>query len=488
MPDPLGLADALEPGAFTELAVGPLGIGHLQQLLRQRFDVRLPRSKVAAVHDASHGNPMFALEFARAAEREPADLRAQLPVPSSLQELVSGRVNALPEPTRPLLELVSAVERPTPALLAKALGDARAESLMDEAVSAGAIAVGTDGVVRFTHPLLGAAVYFDMPPGRRREGAPAGGRARGRPRAAGATPRTRDGDPRRGDRRTSSNERPRRRPQRGAPDAAGVLAAEAVRLTPPDDGPARVRRTFAGAGFLMEAGDVQEARSRIEPLLEADVPADIRARALMIRAETEHQDRRLMVRCLKEATEIAEDPSLRCQAWMGYAQHGGLVSGDVRTAVESAREALLVADSLGDPALITAATGALAFYAGVGGQRDVEFGEEDLARLVPLPRPALWQITPAISVGALLLWAGELDRARAVLSREHEELVRQGRLLRLALVLLVLLADIEWRAGRWAEAEAYAEEAKSILDDAMPGGAVVVYYHHVLLAGSSGPA
>ena len=142
---------------------------------------------------------------------------------------------------------------------------------------------------------------------------------------------------------------------------------------------------------------------------------------------------------------------------------------------------------LGDPALITAATGALAFYAGASGRRDVEFGEEDLARLVPLPRPALWQITPAISVGALLLWAGELDRARAVLSREHEELVRQGRLLRLALVLLVLLADVEWRAGRWAEAEAYAEEAKSILDDALPGGAVVVYYHHVLLAGSSGP-
>ena len=97
VPDPLGLADALEPGAYTELAVGPLGIGHLQQLLRQRFDVRLPRSKVAAVHAASHGNPMFALEFARAAEREPADLQAQLPVPSSLQELVGERVRALPE-------------------------------------------------------------------------------------------------------------------------------------------------------------------------------------------------------------------------------------------------------------------------------------------------------------------------------------------------------------------------------------------------------
>jgi predicted ATPase len=98
-PDPLGLADAFEPGAITELAVGPLGIGHLQRLLRRRFDVRFPRSTVSAVHTASGGNPMFALEFARAAGREPADLQAQLPVPSSLEELINGHVKALPAET-----------------------------------------------------------------------------------------------------------------------------------------------------------------------------------------------------------------------------------------------------------------------------------------------------------------------------------------------------------------------------------------------------
>jgi predicted ATPase len=69
-PDPLALADALGPGAFAELTVGSLGLQSLQQLLRQRFDVRLPRSKVAALHAASGGNPMFALEFARSVERE----------------------------------------------------------------------------------------------------------------------------------------------------------------------------------------------------------------------------------------------------------------------------------------------------------------------------------------------------------------------------------------------------------------------------------
>ena len=64
---------------------------------------------------------MFALEFARAHARDDAGLRAQLPVPSTLQELVEERVRRLPQSTKPLLELMSAVERPTPALLAGAL-------------------------------------------------------------------------------------------------------------------------------------------------------------------------------------------------------------------------------------------------------------------------------------------------------------------------------------------------------------------------------
>ena len=269
--DPLGLADAFQPGAFAEITVGPLGIGHLQRLLHQRFDVRLPRSTVAAVHAASRGNPMFALEFARATEREPADLRAQLPVPSSLEEFVSERVQALPAETRPLLELVSAIERPTPALLEQALEESDVEPLVDEAVSAGAIVVGNDGVVRFTHPLLGAAVYFGMSPGRRRAlhlqvaGLVDDLEQQARHLALATTsPDAAIADV--VDRAAEAAA------ARGAPDAAAWLAAEAVRLTPPEDEAARVRRTFAGAGFLMEAGDVPDARARIEPLLEPASP------------------------------------------------------------------------------------------------------------------------------------------------------------------------------------------------------------------------
>ena len=47
---------------------------------------------------------------------------------------------------------------------------------------------------------------------------------------------------------------------------------------------------------------------------------------------------------------------------------------------------------------------------------------------------------------------------------------------------------MEWRAGRWAEAEAYADEARAILEDALPGGAHVLACAQVMVAVSLGRA
>ena len=483
--EPLGLADAFDPGAFAEIPLAPLSFGAMQHLVRGRFGLRIPRSKLAAVHAASGGNPMFALEFARVAEREDAKLRAQLPVPSSLQELVRERIRSFPERTRPLLELVAAIERPTQALLAKAFGGLSAELLADEAVSAGAISVGGDDIVRFTHPLLGSTVYFEMSAARRRslhrEAAGLVDTLEQQARhLALATVEPDQGIADTVERAATTAA------ERGAPDAAAALAAEAVRLTPLDDELARVRRTFVGAGFLLESGDVRGARARVEPLLDPIVPAAVRAQALMLRAETEHEDRTRLRAFLREAIDIAPDPRVRCQAWIRYAQHGGWVSGDARTAAESAREALRIAVELDNRALIAASGAALAYYEAGRGRWELEVDEAELVGAERLLRTAPWQVTPAISVGARLLWAGELDRARDVLRREHDELVQQGSMLKLPLVLQITLVDLEWRAGRWAAAEAYVEEARAILEDALPGGAHVLSYARLLVAGSFG--
>ena len=482
--DPLGLATGFDAGAYEEVALGPLGMDALQRLVRERFDVRIPRSQLAAVHAASGGNPMFALEFARAARREGTEWRS-LTMPSSLQELVRDRVRALPEGTRPLLELIAVIERPTLPLVARALGGVSAtEVLLDDAVAAGAITVGGDGVLRFTHPLLGSAVYSEISPRRRRalhlQVADLVDDLEERARHLSlATSEADESIAEVVERAVGAAM------QRGAPDAAAVFAAEALRLTP-ESHELRIPRTFACAGLLLEAGDVMEARALIEPLLDPDVPAGPRSQALLLRAETEHQDRLLMMACIREAIEIAPDPRVRANALLRHAQHGGWISGDGVTAAESSREAYRIALELNDRALIAASAAALAYYEAAMGRPAAELDDETLLRAERLRRMAPWQMTPAISVGARLLWAGELDRAREVLRSEHDELVRQGSLMKLPLMLLLTLADLEWRAGRWDDAETTLAEAQSILDDALPGGAVVLYFARTLVAGSRG--
>src|SRR5258707_1292944 len=72
---------------------------------------------------------------------------------------VARRLAALPEPTRAALVVVAAAARPTRDLL----DHTGAGSITDigVALDAGVAAVGSDGAMRFTHPLLREMVYAD---------------------------------------------------------------------------------------------------------------------------------------------------------------------------------------------------------------------------------------------------------------------------------------------------------------------------------------
>ena len=148
--DPLDLAHGLDD-RVEEIRLGALSIGALHHLLRIRLGVRIGRPTLARVHEASGGNPMFALEFARTVAGRGA-APGPLPVPTSLEELVRERVAAYPLRIRMLLAATAAVERPTLPLLEAAIEDAG--PLLDEASQTGSVTLGADGLVRFDHPLL----------------------------------------------------------------------------------------------------------------------------------------------------------------------------------------------------------------------------------------------------------------------------------------------------------------------------------------------
>lgn len=150
------LEETVGPAEVELLRIGPLSLGAMQLLLRQRLELTFPRPMLMRLHEVSGGNPFFALELARAQSADPGrDATMPLVVPSSLERLVDARLGALDDQARRALLLIAAHGRPPVALLRavevtpETLNQARTAKVIETA----------DGVVRFTHPLLASATY-----------------------------------------------------------------------------------------------------------------------------------------------------------------------------------------------------------------------------------------------------------------------------------------------------------------------------------------
>src|ERR1022692_2326993 len=90
--------DGLPGDQVLPVGVGPVTVGALFELLAARLSVRLARPVLLRVHVTSGGNPLYALELARALDRLEIAARrgVPLPVPTSLDGLVAERVRSLP--------------------------------------------------------------------------------------------------------------------------------------------------------------------------------------------------------------------------------------------------------------------------------------------------------------------------------------------------------------------------------------------------------
>ena len=103
--------NAFDSDRIERVRVGPLSVGATHQLLRARLSRTVSRPTLLRLHEASGGNPFYALELARAARVRTArsrDPTQPLPVPERLEELVSARLDGFTGATREALVLASA--------------------------------------------------------------------------------------------------------------------------------------------------------------------------------------------------------------------------------------------------------------------------------------------------------------------------------------------------------------------------------------------
>jgi len=467
---PLGLEQALSPGSLACAQLGGVSAGSIGAILHARLGVTFPRSTLRRLYDTCGGNPLYALESGRALlERGRACVAGEpIPIPAGISDLVRHRLRGLSPDALRVGRLVAASGDPREQVIRAAHGNQDSGAAMDQVIDDGLIRRDSDAL-RFTHPLLGPVLYAEMTMSERRDvhrrlaasavdveehawhvalgaSGPAEEIAALLDRAA------------------------RHAAGRGAPEAAAVLAEQALRMTPawpPRGGPAR---TLRAADYHFRAGELGRSRELVESAL-AGCPESPHRAALLIRQATICYRQsgwgpaeRLFRRAAREA---AGDAGLRAHAECELAQ-ARLAAGDLAGAARWAGEALRSAQQAGRPSLVAyarACQAAVEFLRGGPVRADLP-GQAGAPNGSGHDEPAEYLALsgPAVVKGALLKWSDRLDQARHSFAGCYRRAMDRGDDAALPF-LLAHLSELECWAGNWAAAAGYAREGCAVAGD-----------------------
>jgi DNA-binding CsgD family transcriptional regulator len=449
-----GLAVALpDPDRTRRVQLGPLSLGALHQMLRERTGRSFPRPVLARIEQISGGNPFYALELARGSRPERAADLASLP--GTLAELVRARIDGLQPDVQRALLAAAALAEPTVQLVGAALdaGPAEAQRLLEDAEKGGVITLDGD-LIRFTHPLLAAGVYSAAAPGPRR-----GMHRRLAETAADPEQRARhiaqaairvDAES-----AAALDEGAARARSRGAPAAAAELLELAIKL-----GGDTAGRRIGLAQHHFDAGDPARARTLLEETVAGMPPGPGRAEALRLLAMVRlHDDSyRESAAYLEQALGEAGTDLRLVVPILNQLLFVLVNLGRIPDAAALTGRAVADAEQLGHPgqlAIALAASVIVRFLAGQGVdqpmlQRALDLEDPDL--------PAPVMLRPALISSLVLGWTGQLDRARDQMSAIRRRCLERGEESDLMFVAFQLAIVECWR-GNLAGARLIAEDA-----------------------------
>ncbi|HTK43778.1 MAG TPA: AAA family ATPase [Patescibacteria group bacterium] len=446
----LDLAEALGRDAVTEIRLGPLP-GDVVRDLVSANEPRLSRSTLARVAGASLGNPFHALEITRTIRGRDIGVDEPLPIPSSLDGLVRERLERLSDRARAAATAVAVAYRPSRTTVAAALGpNADVDTAVLEAEEAGVLA-WEDERLRFTHPLLGSALYGGLSTSRRRAlhrrlAEAAQDHEERAHHLVGSISGANEGVAREIEKGADIAER------RGAVDAAAGLYRAARDRTPPDDRNALARRSIGAARALLTAGDIAGARRfASDARAEATAP-ELRAEAMRIIGVAASYAGTIEQRIAAHEAALAEadgDPSLKAQLLVDL---GERITIDPWKAARSAGEAARMLREMGDEKRLAQALIHTVMASAVLGHGAPSRVIDEVRRLEAA--------APARRVNSLIWfhWLDDLDATRARYDLQVDLARQDGDDYGVA-ELAEFMAMVDFRAGSWATAERLLEDA-----------------------------
>ena len=456
-PLPLGLDRAQLRGGVAHVRMGPLTPDDIGSVIRDRLDLRLPRPRLFELHAASGGNPFYALEIGRAlAELGTLDDGAPLPVPDR-DSLLRRRLEALSEPSRRSTLLAAAAVQPTVSLVERAAGEVEG---IAEAVRAEVLTVDGDRL-RFAHPLLASAAYAAAAPWERRDAhRRLAGAARDRlERAHHLAEATTETDE---DVAAELAAAAREATLRGAPGVAARLLERAAELTPEADDGQRRSRLLEAVPHHLASGDPAHAQRLLERLAASLHAGPERAELLCQIADVCPGPEEGLAMARQALEESGADPATGARAHVMLATFMSL-TGDRGQAAEHARTAASLAERTGDDRLVALTVGDLCYRLMILG---LPYPRADLERALELERALpddalLAHQRPSFQLGIILGYTDCPDEARPLLTAELARLESAGNE-SWQIGVLFRLADVELRAGNWAEARRLAQRCVAI--------------------------
>ena len=437
---------------MQHLVVGPLSLPMVRRLVRDELGRSFPLWVVQRIHEVSAGNPFFALELARAlAEFGEPEIGSPLPLPADIANAARSRIGRLPETSRAVLGLLAVLSRPTIASVRRAFPDSRStEAALRAAADADLVRLDNERV-RFAHPILREAALAMLPVDVLRDlhrlaaDVVSNTDERARHLALSATGRSEE-------MAAYLETAARESASRGSPQSAAELAELAAALSP--EWGEEARRTLAAGDYRQLSGDAGRATELVTDLVDRLSPGPTRAEALHRLAVLTPDMGTGAELCRQALAEAGDDPRLRGVIHLRIGRLLGM-SGDRSGWERSLKQAVELAEEAGDDQTVVVATQELAtvgLLAGRGMNRALlERAQVRAAAIEGLPgaeQPRLW-------LAMQLVFADALDEARALMSQVLAETGGRGHL-ESDVVILVLLADLELRAGDLAAADDFA--------------------------------